>query len=220
MRAQGEIIAVIEEHCVAPPDWIKTIQNAFQEGDTAIGGPILDSNFDRIRDWVVYFSEYHNFLPPWAEAKRYLLNGANIAYHRPTLLKHSDVLDKGYWEVVLHPQMAREGSFRSVPQMGVHHTGPFDYRYYLEQRYLLSRVWGGTQRHKVSQTKRLAYLILAPIFPVLLLARIAQRVLSGGRYTVEFSKALPLLIPVAVAYVCGEWLGYLLGEGDALERVE
>jgi hypothetical protein len=32
--------------------------------------------------------------------------------------------------------------------------------------------------------------------------------------------ALPLLIPVVLAYVWGEWRGYLGGVGDALERVE
>jgi hypothetical protein len=73
---EAEIVAIIEEHCVAPPHWIKTILDSFQEGDAAIGGPILDSEFTRLRDWVVYFSEYHNYLPPWPEGKRYMLNGA------------------------------------------------------------------------------------------------------------------------------------------------
>lgn len=219
-RARGDIVAVLEEHCVAPPHWIETIRSSFREGDAALGGPILDHDYERARDWVVYFSEYHNYLPPWPDGHRSLLNGANIAYDRRKLLKHEAVLGQGYWEVVLHPRLNQDGAFRSVSRMGVHHTGPFDYGYYLEQRYLLSRVWGGTQRDKVTTAHRLLYLGAAPLFPFLLLGRIARRVLQKGHRVGKFLLALPLLVPVVFGYVWGEWLGYLLGVGDALERVE
>jgi len=219
-HAKGDIVAIIEEHCVAPKDWVRIIMSSFKAEDAAIGGPILDNNFKRQRDWVVYFSEYHNYLPPWRDGERYLLNGANIAYNRKKLLEHSEVLGAGYWEVVLHPVLAKDGRFRAVPAMGAYHTGPFDYLYYLEQRYLLSRTWGGTQREKGSPVKRMFYLIAAPLFPALLLARISHRVLNSKQLIPKYIAALPLLIPVVVAYVWGEWLGYLCGVGDALERVE
>jgi glycosyltransferase involved in cell wall biosynthesis len=219
-QAQGDIVAIIEEHCVAPPHWLHIIRTSFQAGDAAVGGPILDHHYDRVQDWVVYFSEYHNYLPPWADGERYLLNGANIAYHRQKLLAFKELLATGYWEVVLHPHLAKKGCFRAISDMGVYHTGPFDYGYYLSQRYLLSRVWGGTQRAKVSLPKRLIYLVAAPLFPFLLLGRITQRVLASGQRLREYARALPLLIPVAGAYVWGEWLGYFAGVGDALKRVE
>lgn len=223
-EASAPIIAILEEHCTAPPHWLSTIKASFaansEAAPTAIGGPILHADFTRIRDWVVYFSEYHNYLPPWADGERYVLNGANIAYPREALMRHRDVLDTGYWEVVLHPLLAADGKLLAVNAMGAHHAGPFDYGYYLEQRYLLSRQWTGTQKDKVGLGKRLFYLIFAPLFPLLLLARITSRVIPSevplGRLVVAF----PLLLPVVFAYVWGEWLGYLLGPGDALERVE
>lgn len=218
--ARGDVVAIIEEHCRAPEGWIETIRRSIRDGDSAIGGPILDDGYARVRDWVVYFSEYNNYLPPWPEGERYILNGANIAYPRAVLVRHLDVLGSGYWEVVLHPLIAREGAMRSVPAMGIPHTGPFDFGYYLEQRYLLSRVWGGTQRATASAAKRLVYLVAAPVFPVLLWFRIAMRVARSGRHLGKFALAAPLLAPVVCTYVWGEWLGYLLGPGDALERVE
>jgi hypothetical protein len=221
VQAVGDIVAILEEHCVAPPHWVDAIAGAFDDPRTlAAGGPILDSGFARVRDWVVYFAEYHNYLPPWPAGDRTMLNGANIAYRRSALLAHDAVLASGYWEVVLHPHLAREGRMIAVERMGAFHTGPFDFGYYLGQRYLLSRVWGGTQREKVGAGRRIAYLVLAPLFPGLLLARIAARVFASGRHVGRFLVALPLLVPVAIAYVWGEWLGYLLGPGDALERVE
>lgn len=219
-RATGDVVAIIEEHCVAPPHWLRTIRESFRLTDAAIGGPILDHNYNRVRDWVVYFSEYHNYLPPWRDGSRFVLNGANIAYSRTKLLELEALLTQGYWEVALHPELSKRGAFRAIPSMGVHHTGPFDYGYYLGQRYLLSRVWGGTQRGKVSFAKRLTYLVGAPLFPFLLLARIARRVAESGALIPKFLLAVPLLVPVTMAYVWGEWRGYLAGVGDALERVE
>lgn len=220
LESNGDVIAVIEEHCTANPNWVDVIRENFSDNDAAIGGPILDANYARWVDWVVYFSEYHNYLPPWISGERYLLNGANIAYKRESVLKYVDILDAGYWEVVLHPLLAKEGNFRSIPEMGIQHTGPFAYKYYLEQRYLLSRVWGGSQREKVSSLKRFLYLVAAPLLPFLLLLRIANKVLKSRKNLTRFLLVLPLMVPVTVAYVFGEWLGYLIGYGDALERVE
>ncbi len=218
--SRGEIVAILEEHCTAPDGWIAAIQANFRPDDAAIGGPILDSAFTSLRDWCVYFSEYHNYLPPWADGEHYALNGANIAYHREKLLRHLAVLDTGYWEVVLHPRLVKDGAFRAVSALGARHTGPFAYGYYLRQRYLLSRVWGGTQRDIVPLSKRLAHLALGPVFPALLCARVTARVLAKPQYLGRYVQTLPLLIPAWFCYSFGETLGYLAGPGRALEEVE
>ncbi len=218
--AIGAIVAVLEEHCTAPDGWLAAVAAGFKADDAALGGPILDSDFARLRDWCVYFSEYHNYMPPWGDVERYALNGANIAYDRAKLMKHRAVLDKGYWEVVLHPLLAREGKFRALDALGAHHTGPFDYGYYLHQRYLLSRVWGGSQKELVPFSKRLLHLVLGPIFPLLLFARVTARVLEKKRHVGKYIVTLPLLVPAWFCYSFGEWLGYLVGYGRALEEVE
>lgn len=220
VAARGEIVAILEEHCTAPDGWLERIVANFHADDAAIGGPILDSRFERLRDWCVYFSEYHNYMPPWQDGERFGLNGANVAYSRAKVMQHRAVLDSGYWEVVLHPLLAKDGRFRAVNSIGAHHTGPFDYRYYLCQRYLLSRVWGGTQKNLVPFTKRVAHLVLGPIFPLFLFLRVTSRVLEKKQYFGRYLMTLPLLVPAWFIYTLGEWLGYLLGPGDALEEVE
>lgn len=219
-NARGALVAVLEEHCSAPASWLASIEREFRSDDAAIGGPILASQFERLRDWVVYFSEYHNFMPPWSDGPRVALNGANVVYDRVKLLRHRAVLDSGYWEVVLHPLLARDGAFRAVDAIGAYHTGPFDFGYYLRQRYLLSRVWGGTQKSRVSFAVRLAHILLAPVFPFAMLARIALRVREKGQHVGRFVAALPMLFVAMCALTLGETLGYLFGPGRALEEVE
>lgn len=218
--AAGQVVAILEEHCRPPAGWLDAIATNFSSGDAAIGGPILDDDYQRAADWCVYFSEYHNYLPPWGNVERYALNGANIAYDRSLVMQHRAVLDDGYWEVVLHPKLAMQGRFRAVDAAGAHHTGPFSYGYYLHQRYLLSRVWGGTQRTIVPFSKRLVHLVIGPVFPLLLFARVTSRVAPKSQFVGKYLMALPLLIPAWFAYAAGEWLGYLLGPGHALEDVE
>jgi len=218
--AAGEIVAVIEEHTRPGPDWVATILENFRADDAAIGGPIVSDDYGRRRDWVVYFCEYSNYMPPWSEGDHYDLNGANIAYRRELVLRHREVLSTGWWEAGLHPLLIADGRFRAVPDMGARHTGPFDYGYYLRQRYLLSRVWGATQRARVPLSKRLVHVVASPIMPFFLLARMGQRVFSKGRLRGRFLSTVPLLVPAVVAYAWGEFLGYLVGAGDALEHVE
>jgi glycosyltransferase involved in cell wall biosynthesis len=218
--ASGDLIAIIEEHCIAAPDWLSTIKAQFHDGDAVIGGPILDDHYSRMMDWTVYLSEYHNYLPPWEEGERLMLNGVNIAYERQKLLSCAEVFNSGYWETALHPLLLQKGKFRSIPQMVVKHTGPFAFKYYMTQRYLLSRVWGGSQKDTVSASKRILYLVIGPLIPFILTLRIGLRAWRSRQYFGKYLAALPLLIPVTCAYAWGEWQGYLSGKGDALERVE
>jgi glycosyltransferase involved in cell wall biosynthesis len=219
-EAHGAIVAIVEEHCLAAPDWLRRAMEAHAGGEYGVvGGPVVDYAYKRLRDWVVYFCEYNGYLPPWQDGETYNLGSANIAYSRAVLLKYESCLSQGYWEAGLHPRLIADGvKFRSAPAMVVHHRGPFDYGYYLQQRYWFSRAFAGARRLPAS--RKLAYFVAAPVVPLLLLARMAQRVLRQRCRVEKFAQSLPLLIPVLFVYVAGEFVGYLAGPGDALLKVE
>jgi glycosyltransferase involved in cell wall biosynthesis len=221
-RSQGDIIAIIEEHCLASPDWLRRAIEGHARGDhAAVGGPVVDHAYPRVRDWVVYFCEYNGYLPPWSEGEAYDLNGANIAYRRQVLLDHYNLLSEGYWEASLHPVLVREGfKFLALPQMVVYHRGPFPFGYYLRQRYWFSRAFAGARANALPASRRLAYLVASPLVPGVLLARMAARVWEKHCHVEKFALSLPLLIPALTVYAAGEWVGYLAGPGDALSKVE
>jgi glycosyltransferase involved in cell wall biosynthesis len=220
-QARGEIVAVIEEHCLAADNWLAALGSAFSPGYVAVGGPVAFRKDSRLRDWITYFVEYNSYLPPWPDADTYNLGSANAAYRREMLLSHLPVLNDGYWEAALHPQLLAEGAkFRSVSGMITYHRGPFDYFYYLRQRYLFSRAFAGARRPTISTARRAAYLLAAPAIPLLLLSRIGSRVFAKRCYPNKFLLSLPLLIPAMTSYVVGEWMGYAFGAGQALMEVE
>ncbi len=220
-HAEGSIIAVIEEHCLAADDWLATLSAAFSADYVAVGGPVDFRPDGRLRDWITYFIEYNSYLPPWVDGDSHNVGSANAAYRRETLNSNLSLLGAGYWEAALHPKLLAEGArFRSVSRMIIYHRGPFDYGYYVKQRYLFSRAFAGARRGTVSTAKRAVYLVAAPAIPFLLLARIGSRVLAKKCHPGKFLLSLPLLIPAMTSYVCGEWMGYAFGPGTALLQVE
>jgi glycosyltransferase involved in cell wall biosynthesis len=220
-QARGEIVAVIEEHCLAAENWLAALSASFSAGYVAVGGPVDFRKDSRLRDWITYFVEYNSYLPPWPDGDTFNVGSANAAYKRETLLSNLAVLNEGYWEAALHPKLLAEGKkFRSVPGMIVYHRGPFDYFYYLRQRYLFSRAFSGARRGTISAGQRAFYLLAAPAIPLLLLSRIASRVFAKKCHPNKFLLSLPLLIPAMTSYVAGEWMGYAFGPGRALMEVE
>lgn len=220
-QARGEIVAIIEEHCLAADNWLATLSAAFSPSYVVVGGPVDFRDDRRLRDWITYFIEYNSYLPPWPDGDTFNVGSANAAYRRQTLESNLALLTDGYWEATLHPKLLGEGTkFRSVPDMIVYHRGPFDYFYYLRQRYLFSRAFAGARRPTLSSTKRAAYLLAAPAIPFLLLARIGLRVFAKKCHADKFVLSLPLLIPALTSYVAGEWMGYAFGPGQALLEVE
>ena len=221
-EAGGEFVAIIEEHCSAKDDWLQQSLLAHATGDFgAVGGPIVDYDYPRLRDWVVYFLEYNAALPPVPRGETTDLNDANIVYHRRLLLQHVDLLDDGYWPMTLHPTLLAEGTkLHSAPEMIVYHRGPFDFGYYLHQRFLFSRAFAGVRAQTQSTLRRLAYLFGAPLVPVMLLGRMTLRVLRKRHRVDRFILTLPLTVPALLVMVAGEWVGCLLGPGDALAKVE
>jgi Glycosyl transferase family 2 len=221
-EARGEFVAIIEEHCSAKEDWLAQAVRALSSGNPgAVGGPVVDYDYPRLRDWVVYFLEYNGALPPVERGETADLNDANIVYRRGLLAEHTQLLDEGYWPMTLHPTLLAKGvKLFAEPDMVVYHRGPFDFGYYLHQRYLFSRAFAGVRAQSQSRARRMAYIVGVPLVPVVLLARMTARVVRKRRRIARFFMTLPLTIPALVVMVAGEWVGYLVGPGDALSEVE
>jgi glycosyltransferase involved in cell wall biosynthesis len=221
-QATGDIVAVIEEHCRAAPDWLHRALAAHRGGDYgAVGGPVGDHAYKRLRDWVVYFCEYNGALPPARGGEATQLSAVNVAFKRRLLLEHPRLLDDSFWAVPWGPALRDRGvKLLSVADMLVYHCGPFPFGYYLRQRFWFSRAYAGARARALPAWRRLAYLAAAPLVPALLFVRMARRVWEKRCHVGKFLRSAPLLLSVLPVYVAGEWVGYCVGPGDALAKVE
>ncbi len=220
-QARADYVAIIEEHCTAREDWVKTILNIIKEPVAAVGGVVEDANYERLMDWAVYFTEYNSYMPPAERGAATDVCAANCVYRRDLLLKYLPPSGSGYWEAGLNHKLKEAGEeFINEPDLVVYHTGPFGLFYYLHQRFLFSRAFAGTRRENMSKAFRAMYLFLAPLLIPLLWARTAARVLSKKQHVGKFLQVTPHMIPITATYVAGEAVGFLAGRGDSLSKIE
>lgn len=220
-QSTAEYVAIIEEHCVAREDWVKNILSRIDEKPAAIGGVVDDSDYSRLMDWAVYFTEYNSYMPPAENGETFDVCAANCVYRRDLLQEHLPASGSGYWEAGLNKILLANGErFLSDPELVVSHTGPFGLGYYLHQRYLFSRAFAGTRREHVSSVFKIGYVFLAPLLIPLLWARTASRVLGKRRHIGKFLQVTPHMVPITATYVFGEWVGFLAGAGDSLKKIE
>ena len=62
--ANGEIIALAEDHCFFDENWCQDIIEAHESNYAAIGGAIENKSGSRALDWAVYFYDYGKYMPP------------------------------------------------------------------------------------------------------------------------------------------------------------
>lgn len=220
-RARGRFVAIIEDHCLAQPGWLRAIEQAARAGMEAIGGPVENGAPGRLVDWAVFFCEYTRFMGPAPRGVVAEIPGNNSAYERGVFARLRPELQAEVWESFLQARMRQLGvAFHSDPDMVVLHKKEFGYGYFLGQRYHYSRSFAGMRMVGAPWWRRVAYACATAGLPVLLLGRIGSAVWRKRRHGKEFILSLPVLLTFLVSWAIGEAVGAMFGPGRSLERVE
>jgi hypothetical protein len=220
LRARGRLVAILEDHARVDPGWAASLMQAHKGPWGAVGGPVENGKAGLL-NWAVYFCEYAAYMAPLVEGETIDLPGNNIAYKRPHLLRHARVLEEGKWESWINDRLRADGVLiASTNAMVVHHIKPFRLGNFLTQRFHFARSYAGMRRSGQSWPKRLVYGFGSFALPPLLATRVARTILSKRRHLGRFLLASPLVGLFLTVGACGEMVGYLIGPGDSLEKVE
>jgi glycosyltransferase involved in cell wall biosynthesis len=217
LAAQGDIVALTEDHCIPPSNWYESIWQAhLKYAEPAIGGAVDNGATNRILDWAVFFCEYSNFISPVPHGAVDDLPGPNVSYKRHILSEIQDVIKQEYWETVVHSYLQSQGhSLWSDPTILMIHQKHFTLQGFLTERYHYSRAFAGKRIQFIDWTRRLFYLTFSLLLPPLLLVRVSRRVLGRKQYWREFCLSFPYLILFTITWAVGEWVGYAIGSGDS-----
>lgn len=224
--AAGEIIAIIEDHCLPDPHWYEEMTKAHRAHaeHIAVGGPVENGSCDRLVDWAVFFCEYSAFMMPLPRGTVEDIPGNNASYKRTAfegILHLEETLTSGFWESTLHKELRARGErFFLEPSMVVYHKKRFGFWYFISQRYHYSRYYAGRLVSGASVPWRVLRGAAALALPVLLLSRIARRIVRKRRHLKELLLTIPLLVVFTGAWAIGEMVGGVLGPGHSLDEVE
>lgn len=219
-RAQGKIVAILEDHGRVSPDWARSLLEAHRGPWAAVGGAVENGKFGLV-NWAVFFCEYTPYMKPVPEGEAVDLPGNNIAYKRPHLMRHAAVLAEGKWESWINANLRADGvRLASTNSVVVQHIKPFRFLHFIVQRFHFARSYAGMRRVDQSPLQRLVYGLGSSVLPFLLLARVFKTVLRKRRNLGWFVLASPLVALFLTVGALGEMVGYLLGPGRSLDKVE
>lgn len=237
-RAAGDVIAVTEDHCVPDDGWIAVIARQMQTGRDVVGGPVENAWYGRLRDWAAFLLEYAGAIGPAPDGPTRGLPGNNVAYHRDLALELCRTLDEQRWESFFHDDLVRRGvTLHYDSQLRMLHRRPFDFLYFIGQRFHYCRSFAAMRRCGVAVPVRqgssspelsepsmgwkcFVYAGGCVILPALLWLRTLRTLVAKRRFVGRYLLCTPLITIYLLAGAFGEMIGYLFGGNRSLERVE
>ncbi len=220
--ARGEIIAFIEDHCFAKPDWAENLVQAFDSDFAAVGYTIVNANPETYASRAGLISDYILWMDPVPDGKAELLPGNNVAY-RGDLLRavqerlatdlsvdfniHEWLKGQGYELAMSATTLAEHQNYDQLG--GLLHAN-FHYCRMLAANRKVSQSW--------SMGRQLAYIVGAPLgAPAIKLVRVLRSLKGRRQLWAPFVKALPVLFLTYGVSAIGETLGYLAGAGHSAQ---
>lgn len=220
-QAHGEFLAITEDHCLVPENWLAKIAEAHESGYKVIGGAVENASRKRLIDWAVFLCEYSAFMPPIAGGEVNFVTGNNTSFNRSTLEKLDESLLKNYWEYFLLAELKQTGiKFFADSSLIVNHKKEFGFFYFLAQRFYYSRSFAWMRKQKSTFPEQILHLLYTPLLPFHQTWKIFQNVQRKNRNYREFFLSLPLLLIFMTSYALGELTGQLFGAGKSLSKVE
>lgn len=217
-KAQGDIIAFTEDHCVPDAGWVARIRRAHQVTEGAIGGSIIAHVGGSRLDWAVYFCEYASYLAPAAGTARQL-PGNNVSYKRKDFIGDTDLWASEVWETLLHRRLQEKGiPLIAEPEIIVYFRNRYRFHEFLRLRFHYGRCFAGRRIAGKAVGRRMLRAASSPLLPAVLLARMAGQARRRLGYVRNWGQALPWIFLFTLAWSIGEGVGYLSGPGDSCER--
>ena len=220
-QATGSVVLVTEDHCVPAENWIEVAERSLASGNQVCGGPVENACTSRMRDWAAFLTEYAPFLRPTSADVTNPLPGNNIAYRREWTPALCRALDREVWESFGYDEIQKAGAeFKFEKDMVVFHRRPFDFGYFLKQRFLFCRSYAGMRLQSFSLVHRLVYGCGSFLLVPMLMWRTWGQLSLRGRLQGRYLACLPLIAMYFTAGAIGETFGYFFGGGTSLQGVE
>lgn len=226
-HSSGDVIVVTEDHCIATPDWLKAAEKKFEQGYDIVGGPVENDCTKRLRDWAAFLTEYAFAILPArsstqnGEEKTEPIPGNNVAYKREFLKGLCETLDEDLWESFYHKRLEENGAkIIHEPVMLLHHRHPFDFFYFVKQRYHFCRSFAAMRCKTFNRVNQFKYGFGSLLLPPFLWLRGLLTLVKKRRFVGLYFLCSPLISIYLCAGAFGEMIGYFFGGGNSLEYVE
>jgi hypothetical protein len=208
--AHGDVIGLLEDHAVPDENWCAQVVAAHREHYAAIGGAI-ENGVDRPLNWAVYYCDFGRYQNPLPAGKSALASDANVTYKRSALQPIRATWEESFREVVVNGALIARGEGVALRPDIIVYQNRRTLRLgdALRERFVWGRSYAATRSALLGNPRRMAYTVLSPILPAILLLRMADTAWKRRTHFGEFVRALPFTVMLVTMWSIGEGVGYL-----------
>jgi hypothetical protein len=209
--ATGDLVAILEDRGIPDRNWAATAARLHQHLPHRVIGGAVDNGVDRLLNWAVYFCDFSRYQPPFPAGPRQFVSDVNVVYKRSALEDTRDIWYDRYHEPAVHWALTRAGGILWLtPELVVR-----QYRSMLTFRGLLHErlTWGALyarirENHgDLTRGRRLQLILLSPLLPAVLFARIVRQQCRSRASRAKFMVASCLVFVLVAASAVGEtWI--------------
>lgn len=219
IAARGNIIALLEDHCIFDSNWAEEIKKAHESDFSVVGGTVENASVEKALDWAVYFYDYGKYMLPNTRGETKTLSGINISYKRKILEEVREFYQNGFFETFINEILKERGYLlMMMPTAIVYHNKNYEIKQASEHSFYLARSFAARRVAGFGIIKRVYYSIISLFLPLILPTRIITTAVIKGRHLFELFRSLPFLIFLMSIWSLGEFCGYLLGEGNSADK--
>lgn len=218
--ATAPIIAFIEDHAFAEPQWAEAMVTAHAGPWVAVASTMVNANPDHVLSWCNLLVSYASSVEPVVEGEREAIPGHNISYKRDALLPFGDTLpDRMVREGgLLSALRAQGGRFMIAERARVHHINPSTISATTELRWHAGRLYGARRASSGGWgvAHRALYVVLGPLIPLVRFSRVTRELFGNGVRADIARRVKPAIFAGLIIDAFGQMAGYALGAGRSL----
>ncbi len=220
-QAQGEIIAITEDHCRVASNWCAQIIQAHKDfpDAAAIGGVVDNGATTSLIDWANFLLVFAPFVSPIKNGpcERICLQ-ANISYKRRIVSRLTSQL--GVMEMLFTRQLREEGeTLIADDRLVVSHVQSHGFWGTLASHFHNGRSIAGFRLEHLVNLGRVLRLGSTALLPPYLLWATLRPLVSKQQLLGQVFASLPLLVLLVCCHAAGEFVGYIAGPGRSPQRL-
>jgi hypothetical protein len=222
-QAHAPAVALIEDHTYPAPAWAEVLIAAHQGPWSVVGSAIANANPQSMLSWANCLISYGPWVDPSTSHEVGELPGHNISYKRAVLLEYDAALEEMLKrESGFHPQLRSKGHRFYLPLAKLYHLNPSLLVSVAALRFAAGRLYGARRAWEGhwSPWRRLLYIAGSPLIPLLRLWRFKHEMEGTDAHAALWPRILPAATVGFVADGLGQAIGYALGPGNTLNRLD
>lgn len=209
-RARGTLIGILEDRAPPRASWARNVVRLHEQLPWGVIGGAIECAPGDLLNWAFYVCDFSRYGLPFESGPRRWVSDVNVSYKRKMIDATRDVWQDRFVEALVHWVLLERGEtlYLSSDLVVDYRTPYTSLLGVLPERFHWGRLFGHVRAQNVGPAKRLAYALLGPVIPLVLLVRHGRTQARLGNFP-RFLRAAPTIAVLLAAWTSGEVWGYI-----------